>query len=98
MSADSADREALDALEAAVTRALSRVAELEEALASAVSRSREMEGLLSAFSADEEAPQRMVARVRRLEAENGHMRERMGLGRESVERLLAKIRFLEEQR
>lgn len=98
MSADSEDRAALAALEGAVARALERVDELERDAVSARARARELEGLLSAFSADDEAPDRMVARVRRLELENGDMRERMEEGRRSVERLLAKIRFLEEQR
>ena len=98
MSADNTEREALDALEGAVARALERVAELELDRETALARSRELEGLLSAFSADGEAPDRMVARVKRLELENQDMRERMERGRESVERLLAKIRFLEEQR
>jgi hypothetical protein len=39
----------------------------------------------------------MVSRLRALEEENADLRSRIDQGREGVERLLAKIRFLENQ-
>jgi hypothetical protein len=39
----------------------------------------------------------MKARLNRLEAENRDLHERIARGREAVERLIARIRFLENQ-
>ncbi len=39
----------------------------------------------------------MLTRLKRLEAENADLRSRLTRGRAGVDRLLAKIRFLENQ-
>lgn len=85
-------------LEEAVGRAIGRVRELEDELRAAEVRRRELEALLKRFTADDAEPSRMLDHLRRLEAENGEMRSRLEDGRAAVERLLARIRFLEEKR
>ncbi len=40
----------------------------------------------------------LLTRLKRLEDENFDLRERIERGREGVERLLARVRFLENQR
>lgn len=95
---DSPDRQAFHELEQAVGRLLERCRRLELATQAAEARAGEMEGLLRRFTADEGAPSRLVERLHRLEEENGDMRDRIETGRAGVERLLARIRFLEEQR
>lgn len=92
------DEAALGRLASTVARTLERMRELEEALETARSRSAELEELLERFREGDEKPAEMKRRLERLEEENGEMRRRIEEGREGVERLLAKIRFLEEQR
>lgn len=89
---------ALRGLERAVQRALERVEHLEGALESSRGRRDEVEALLSRMADGDENPARMHHRIQKLEAENADLRRRIDEGREGVERLLAKIRFLEEQR
>lgn len=89
---------ALSGLERAVERALRKIAQLEGALGSARGRRDEVEGLLSRMADGDENPARMHLRIQALEAENSDLRRRIDESREGVERLLAKIRFLEEQR
>jgi hypothetical protein len=40
----------------------------------------------------------MHVRLRELENENLELRDRLGRGRDTVERLVARLRFLEDQR
>jgi hypothetical protein len=42
-------------------------------------------------------PAELERRVRELDAENADLRARIGEGKEGVERLLARIRFMEDQ-
>ncbi len=89
---------ALVGLEKAVVRALERIGTLEAGLEAARSRRDEVEGLLARMADGDENPAHMQERLTVLEAENADLRRRLDEGREGVERLLAKIRFLEEQR
>jgi predicted RNase H-like nuclease (RuvC/YqgF family) len=89
--------EAFAALTAAVERALERIRELEGRVRDAESRSSELGAMLERFNADEEAPAQMVERLGRLEEENREMKRRLEAGRGAVDRLLARIRFLEEK-
>jgi phage shock protein A len=88
----------LGRLEAAVDAALSQVQTLRKQVRTAESRSSELETLLERYSSGDEKPGEAAERVRALEQENGELRSRLEQGREGVERLLARIRFLEEQR
>jgi hypothetical protein len=57
----------------------------------------ELEELLRRFTAHEVEPGDTVSRLRELEAENADLRSRVDQARAGVERLLAKVRFLENQ-
>jgi hypothetical protein len=85
-------------LEAAVLRALERIRQLEGQLGDAQRRTGELDQVLARITAGEVAPSSLLESVRALEGENADLRQRLAGGRERVERLLAKIRFLEEQR
>lgn len=100
-SADSGvspDQAALKRLERAVTVALKRMDEARGSAEEATARSSEYETLVRRFTKDEDEPGRMLSRLQTLEAENEDLRVRVQKSREGVERMLAKIRFLEEQR
>lgn len=92
------DREVFGELESAVGKALERIRTLQEELDAARGRVAELEELLRTFEAGEGSPAEMKQRLDRLERDNGIMHERLQKGREAAERLLARIRFLEEQR
>lgn len=94
---DGAERAALKTLEGAVGRLLRRVRALDERARSNESRREELEDLLRRITSGDETPAGMHRRVQLLERENEELRRRLGEGREAVERLLAKIRFLEQQ-
>ena len=87
----------LRALESAVGELIGRVRALEGELRSARERNSEAEAALEKFSADDRAPMELAKTARTLETENANLRDRLERGRETAERLLAKIRFLEEQ-
>ncbi|NNK62775.1 MAG: hypothetical protein HKO98_06140 [Gemmatimonadetes bacterium] len=89
---------AFDAVDAAVGRAVARVRELEARARSADERAAEVEALLEKMASGEENPVQMKDELDRLQRENVDLRGRLDRGREGVERLLARIRFLEEQR
>ena len=92
------ERTALQALETAVGSLLERVRELSQRSDKADARRSEVEDLLRRITTGDESPAAMHQRLQTLEVENEDLRDRLRRGRETVERLLAKIRFLEEQR
>ncbi len=81
----------------AVEASASRIRELRRQLSLARAQGRSLEDQLRKFTGGEEAPSQLLARLDRLEAENEILRDRIQKGREGVERMLARIRFLEEQ-
>jgi predicted nuclease with TOPRIM domain len=87
----------LDALEDAVGDVLDRVTWLHERVALSREKSEELEELLRRFTSHEVDPGEIVGRLRHLEEENNDLRNRIEQGRAGVDRLLAKIRFLEGQ-
>jgi chromosome segregation ATPase len=95
---NSSARERLAALEGAVQALLSRVAEAEASRAEAQARRDEVEGLLREMSEGDADPAEMAKRLEALEAENEELRHRIDEGLAGVDRLLARIRFLENQR
>ena len=95
---DSPERAALKRLDGAVQSALGQVKELTDRARTAEARSRELEALLDRFSRGGENPGAYMERLRALEEENGDLQGRLANGRETAERLLAKVRFLEEQK
>jgi chromosome segregation ATPase len=81
-----------------VARALERIRQLESQLREAQRRSGELDAVLGRITSGELPPSSLLDRLRELESENSDLRARLAGGRERVERMLAKIRFLEEQR
>ncbi len=92
------ERAAFQKLEQAVGSLMERVGRTRERALAAESRSLELDTLLARFTEDGDAAGQLLDRLHELEAENGDLRDRLSRGREGVERLLARIRFLEGQR
>lgn len=97
-SAEKADRQALQALEKAVGQALERLEEFRTRAHGAEARGAELGELLQRFTRDPGEAPLLISRLRSLEEENEDLRGRLEKGRQGVERLLARIRFLEGQR
>lgn len=95
--ADSPERQALGRLESAVGRILGELSRTRDQLARERARVRAAEGALEAFRDGDEDPVELRERVLALERENKDLKERVMKSRQVVERLLARIRFLEEQ-
>ena len=95
---DNPERAALKRMDGAVKTALLQVKNLGARARAAEARSKELEALLDRFSAGGENPGAYVERLRTLEEQNGDLLGRLANGRETAERLLAKVRFLEEQK
>ena len=88
---------AVERLEIAVSAALARVELLEGEVVRMNEQGQELEGLLKGVTLGEAGPREMIAKLHILEEENRDLRRRLEEGREGVDRLLAQIRFLEEQ-
>ena len=86
------------ALEAAVGRAVERMRTLERQLEEARRGAAELDGVLGRLTGGELLPSALLERLSAVEARNHVLERRLEEGRSRVERLLAKIRFLEEQR
>jgi predicted nuclease with TOPRIM domain len=64
----------------------------------AEAKSEELEEIVRRFTGDEAEAGRLLTRLSDLEEENTDLHGRLKKGRSGVDRLLAKIRFLEAQR
>ena len=95
---DRPDREAFSELDDAVSRTLERLDEMETRVREVSDRAARLEDLLERFRAGEEDPAEIASLAERLREENRDLKDRLARGRKGVERLLARIRFLEEQR
>jgi predicted RNase H-like nuclease (RuvC/YqgF family) len=91
------DRAALDALERAVGDLLDRISWLHDRAALAEDKREDLQELLQRFTGTDVDAGQMMARLRVLESENADLRSRLEQGRAGIDRLLAKIRFLESQ-
>ncbi len=91
------ERVAFKRLDGVVGEALSRLKELRERTEKAEAKSAELEELVRRFTKDADTPARLLTQLKALEGENEDMKIRLEKGREGVERLLARIRFLEEK-
>lgn len=91
-------REAIGALEAAVGQALERLAAATRRADAAEKKSAELNELMKRFSGSTDEGGEILTRLKHLEDENAELRGRLQQGRTGVERLLAKVRFLENQR
>ena len=92
-----ADMGTFPRLEAAVEAMVGRVEGLRAELQVARSQASATNDLLRSFTAGEEDPSLLMTRLLSLEAENKLLLERLQEGRKGVERLLARIRFLEDR-
>jgi predicted nuclease with TOPRIM domain len=91
------EQAAFATLEGAVKQALGRLNELTTRADAAEGRSAELSELVQRFTGDEAEAGRMLTRLKRLEDENVDLRQRLERGRAGVERMIARIRFLENQ-
>lgn len=91
------EKQAFDVLERAVSRMLGHLEGMEDRLAASEARSSELGEVVQRFTGEEGEADRILTRLQSLEEENADLRSRLQQGREGVDRLLAKIRFLENQ-
>lgn len=99
--ADNGGQPAQDAfvsLEGAVGKALERLAVMTGRAEVAERKSAELNELMRRFTGNPEEAGDILSRLRTLEEENEDLKGRLDQGRAGVDRLLAKIRFLENQR
>jgi predicted RNase H-like nuclease (RuvC/YqgF family) len=88
---------AFGALETSVGRALDRLQRLGDRLLDAEEKNEELEEVVRRFTGDQAESARVLTRLEELERENSDLKSRLEEGRAGVDRLLAKIRFLENQ-
>lgn len=91
------DGQAFDALERAVSKMLGHLEDMENRLLASEEKSSELGEVVQRFTGEEGEADRILTRLHGLEEENADLRSRLEQGREGVDRLLAKIRFLENQ-
>ena len=91
------EREAFAALESAVGQALDRLAQMSRRIQAAEAKSAELDEVVRRFTGNEEEGGRILSRLRHLESENADLKGRLAQGRAGIDRLLSKIRFLENQ-
>ena len=88
----------IEGLEDVVRRLIAALAEERRSAEAAVERARECEKLLGEFAAGHRDPVALVRRVAELEREKADLRARLQHGRNRVDDILARIRFLENRR
>lgn len=96
--AEAVEGQAMGRLEAAVDRLVEEHAAALGQLADAESRVRELEAHLAASAKDGTDPVVLRETITKLQEQNADLKNRIGLGREGVDRLLSRIRFLEQRR
>ncbi len=84
-------------LSQAVDRAVDAVREARRRAAAAEERAKRSDELLRQFVGGKRDPVALAGRLSELEAENEMLRGRMEQGRREVDRVLARIRFLENE-
>lgn len=87
--------EAWDRLELAVRRLMDEFVTEQTRARAAESRVAELEAALSAIAGDGPDPIELERRIEELEAENHALRDRLGKARAEIERIMARLRFLE---
>ena len=83
-------------LEKIVEVALQHLAEVTRRAEMAEDRNAEFETLIKRFAGDEGDAGQVLHRLAQLEEDNEDMRSRLEAGQVSVDKLIAKIRFVEE--
>ena len=92
------ERVAFQALDAAVGRLIEELSATRVRASEAEAQRGELQELVQRFTGDEAEAGRLLSRLRSLEGENSELRERLERGRQGVDRLLARLKFLEEHR
>ena len=90
------ERAAFQELDAAVGGLIEELATLKGRASEAESTSAELEELVQRFTGDDAEAGRLLTRLSDLEGENTDLKERLERGRAGVDRLIARIKFLEE--
>ena len=85
-------------LERIVDAALRHLGEVTRRAEMAEDRNAEFEALIKRFAGDEGDAAKVLHRLAELEEDNENMRSRLEAGQVSVDKLIAKIRFMEEQK
>ena len=88
----------IEPLESAVRRLITEVHELRQVAADAQERARRSDELLREFAEGRQDPGTLSRRMAEVEAENDDLRGRIERGRERIDQILARIRFLEDRR
>jgi len=98
------DDAAFERLESAVARLMAAYAEESSKVSAertradaAEARTGELAELVKRFTGDEAEAGLMMTRLKDLEQENADLRSRLERGRDGVDRMIARIRFLENQ-
>lgn len=91
-------KEAFATLEGSAGRVLERLRAVTRRAEAAERKSAELNELMRRFTGNPEEAGDVLTRLKHLEDENADLKGRLERGRESVDRLLAKVRFLESQR
>jgi len=93
-----AERAALDALEGAVKEAAGHLRDLTRRVEEAEALGTKLREQVGRIGGDPSEAGRLLSKLGRLDQENEDLRARLEEGRAAVERVLAKVRFLEERR
>ena len=91
------ERAAFAALEHAVGQALDRLERMSRRVRAAEAKSAELGEIVRRFTGNEGEAGRILSRLQHLESENADLEGRLAEGRAGIDRLLSKIRFLENQ-
>ena len=89
--------QAVKRLENAVNAALKQVESLQGDVVRMQTQGEALEGLLKGVTSGEEGPRELIEKIHIIEEENRDLRSRLDEGRAGVERLLARVKFLEEK-
>jgi len=89
--------QAVKRLENAVNAALKQVESLQGDVVRMRTQGEALEGLLKGVTSGEEGPRELIEKIHIIEEENRDLRSRLDEGRAGVERLLARVKFLEEK-
>ena len=92
-----AEQAAFSRLEAAIARMSEQHASTVRRAEAAEARVAELTEAVKRFTGDEAEAGRIMTRIRTLEEENADLRARLERGRDGVDRMIARIRFLENQ-
>ena len=89
--------QAVERLGKAVTAALEQVEQLRGEVVRMHAQGEALEGLLKGGTSGEVGPREMIEQLQILEEENRDLRTRLDQGRAGVDRILARVKFMEEK-